>query len=258
MQRFHDQDLGVVTTLLCDGDGTLFPSEEPAFDASVTVTNRCLDVLGIPERFSADHLRRTTTGKNFRTTLTDIARTHGVLVDRPAFTADLERWVAEENRAVIDHLAQVLQPDPEVGRVLRSVAGRTRLALVTSSALRRADACLRSTGLADLFPVENRFSAQDSLVPPTSKPDPAVYAYAGRMLDVTEGSALAIEDAVPGAQSAVAAGFPTLGFLGYVPVDERAERAAQLRSAGVFGVVDSWREVEQLLVSTHAEAVQSA
>lgn len=37
LRRF---DAGAVTTVLCDADGNLFPSEEPAFDASVEVTNR--------------------------------------------------------------------------------------------------------------------------------------------------------------------------------------------------------------------------
>ena len=36
-----------VTHLLCDADGNLFPSEEPAFDASVEVTNAFLASLGI-------------------------------------------------------------------------------------------------------------------------------------------------------------------------------------------------------------------
>jgi hypothetical protein len=34
LRRF---DAGAVTTVLCDADGNLFPSEEPAFDASVEV-----------------------------------------------------------------------------------------------------------------------------------------------------------------------------------------------------------------------------
>src|SRR5206468_6511581 len=33
------------TILLCDADGNLFPSEEPAFEASAVVTNRYLERL---------------------------------------------------------------------------------------------------------------------------------------------------------------------------------------------------------------------
>ena len=48
-----DLDLTSVSTLLCDADGTLFASEEPAFDASVTVTNRALESFGAAERFTS-------------------------------------------------------------------------------------------------------------------------------------------------------------------------------------------------------------
>jgi hypothetical protein len=46
-------DIRAGTVLLCDADGTLFPSEEPAYAASAGVTNRLLagEQLGIsPEQ----------------------------------------------------------------------------------------------------------------------------------------------------------------------------------------------------------------
>ena len=42
--------------LLCDADGNLFPSEEPAFEASVQVTNAFLASLGSDRRYTADDL----------------------------------------------------------------------------------------------------------------------------------------------------------------------------------------------------------
>ena len=36
-----------VEAVLCDADGNLFPSEEPAFDASAEVTNAFLASLGV-------------------------------------------------------------------------------------------------------------------------------------------------------------------------------------------------------------------
>src|SRR3954470_14672369 len=90
--------------LLCDADGNLFPSEEPAFVASADVTNRFLAAAGIPQRFTAEELRLATTGKNFRTTAAELAASAGVQVD------DLDAWVAEEKGAVTAHLAQVLRP----------------------------------------------------------------------------------------------------------------------------------------------------
>src|SRR3954467_12631082 len=99
--------------LLCDGDGNLFPSEEPAFVASADVTNRYLAAQGIPRRFTAEELRLATTGKNLRTPARAPARQHGAEVP------DLEPWVAEEREVVTAHLRRALRPDPEVLAGLR-------------------------------------------------------------------------------------------------------------------------------------------
>jgi hypothetical protein len=71
-------DYSNVAVVLCDADGNLFPSEEPAFDASVEVTNRYLQSLGLPARYTAEELRLSTTGRNFRTTAVDLAVAWGV------------------------------------------------------------------------------------------------------------------------------------------------------------------------------------
>jgi beta-phosphoglucomutase-like phosphatase (HAD superfamily) len=250
---FPDLDLTSVTTLLCDADGTLFASEEPAFDASVAVTNRCLERFGTSERFTAQQLRLAVNGKSFRAAITDLARTHGVPVQSAAFAADLDGWVAEENEVVTRHLAEVLVPDASVSTPLRDLQQDFGLALVTSSALSRIDACLKATDLADLFPQSRRFSAQDSLPVPTSKPDPAVYQLTVRQLGLDPSSALAVEDAVAGAQSAVAAGLYTVGMLCFVPPAERAQRVDDLQRVGVNALVDSWDELAALLQQSRVD-----
>jgi beta-phosphoglucomutase-like phosphatase (HAD superfamily) len=233
-----------VTVLLCDADGSLFPSEEPAFVASTVVTNQFMAHHGRDVRFEPEQLRLATTGMNFRTTIVALARRHGVA---PIAAGELEDWVAAEKRAVSAHLGQVLAPDPEVVATLSALAERYLLAIVSSSALTRLDACVSATGLAGLFPPERRYSAEDSLPVPTSKPDPAVYRFAGAALGVDAGQAVAIEDAVPGAQSAVAAGFVTIGNLRFVPEAERAERERLLRAAGAGEVARSWPQIAALL-----------
>lgn len=230
--------------LLCDADGSLFPSEEPAFDASTVVTNRFMAERGSDVRFEPEQLRLATTGKNFRTTIVDLATRHRLSID----AAELEDWVAEEKRVVSAHLGQVLRPDAQVQETLEALAGRYRLVIVSSSALTRLDACLNATGLAELFPPELRFSAEDSLPVPASKPDPAVYRYAGEYLGVSTEQAIAIEDALPGVQSARAAGFVTLGLLRFVPESERPERERQLSEAGAATVVRDWSEIGALLL----------
>lgn len=238
-------DPAAVAVLLCDADGNLFPSEEPAFVASARVTNECLAELGVDRRFAPEELRLATTGKNFRSTIAMLAEEAGV---SGALTPEtLERWVAAEKAAVSAYLGEVLEPDPGVVEPLARLAERFGLAAVSSSALERLDACFEATGLAGLIPPEARYSAEDSLPVPTSKPDPAIYAFAGERLGVSGPRGLAIEDSLPGAQSAVAAGFPTVGNLMFVAGAERAEREDQLRAAGVVAVISSWADLEALL-----------
>ncbi|HEX8120782.1 MAG TPA: HAD family phosphatase [Solirubrobacteraceae bacterium] len=230
--------------LLCDADGCLFPSEEPAFVASAEITNRLLADLGVDRRFEPEELKAYAVGKNFRATALGLAAEHGATLDPD----DLERRVRDEKAAVIAHLSEVLEPDPDVIAPLTRLRERFGLAVVSSSALDRLAACLAATGLAELFPADVVFSAEDSLPVPTSKPDPAVYALAGDRMGVRGDEALAIEDSPSGARSAVAAGFPTVGNLLFVPEPERTEREAALRDAGVDGIVTSWHEVEELLL----------
>jgi beta-phosphoglucomutase-like phosphatase (HAD superfamily) len=228
--------------LLCDADGNLFPSEEPAFAASAEVTNRFLASLGVDRRFTAEELRRATTGMNFRTTARRLATEAG----HP--DTDVEPWVAEERRAVTAHLGAVLTPHPSTTAALEVLSAHLRPAAVSSSALTRLAACFTATGLDALIPPTVRFSAEDSLPVPTSKPDPAVYRYACTQLGVAPEAGLAVEDSVPGALSAVRAGCPTVGNVLFVPETERAERAAELTDAGVLVVVDSWQQLADLLL----------
>jgi beta-phosphoglucomutase-like phosphatase (HAD superfamily) len=231
-----------LTTLLCDADGNLFASEEPAFEASAEVTNRFLAELGDPRRFTPEELRLATTGMNFRST----ARRFAAEAARP--DVDVEPWVEEEKGAVTAHLGAVLRSHEGTTAALTELARHLTLAAVSSSALPRLAASFTATGLDELIPAERRFSAEDSLPTPTSKPDPAVYLHACRSLGIAPAQGLAVEDSVPGVRSAVAAGCPTVGNLLFVQPAERDARAADLRDAGALAVVDSWTQLAGLLV----------
>jgi HAD superfamily hydrolase (TIGR01509 family) len=242
---FGQVELGGVRALLLDADGNLFPSEEPAFAASVQVVNRLLATLGCERQFDADELRLASTGKNFRTIASELASSCG----KTLAPEDLERWVADEKTAVSRHLGVALTPDAAVLRALGELSARYQLAVVSSSALARLDVCFTATGLAELLPYGRRFSAEDSLPRPISKPDPAVYVEAAARLGISPDQGIAIEDSASGAISAVAAGFQTIGNLCFVKQSERAARIAELESAGAVAVVSSWRSIERMLLA---------
>ena len=150
---------------------------------------------------------------SYRAVLATLAREHGV---PPLAAEELERWVEAEKEAVTAHLREVLRPDPDVLGPLTALAEHHGLAAVSSSADARIAACFEVTGMAGWFPPERRFSAEDSLPVPTSKPDPAIYTYALHALGLEPAQAVAVEDSGTGATSAVAAGIPTIGNLQFV------------------------------------------
>ena len=262
-----------ITTLLLDADDNLFPSEAPAFDASAEVTTRFLARFGVTAPLSGDQLRKKAVGKNFRSTATDLAVLSGVpfektlaagrpdaqvasdadVADGRALTAEeLEQWVRREREQVTAHLAVTLKPDPNVLAPLQNLAPRFAMAAVSSSALARLKASFTAAGLDPLIPETLRFSAEDSLPVPTSKPDPAVYLHAGRALRVEGSHGLAVEDSVPGVTSAVAAGYYAVGNVMFVPGDERQSRTKELLDAGAIAVTDSWHALADSLAATAA------
>lgn len=62
------------------------------------------------------------------------------------------------------------------------------------------------------------------------------------------GQALAVEDSVPGARSAVAAGIRTVGNLTFVPPQERDARRWALVDAGVVSTMTAWDELAAMLI----------
>ena len=240
-----------VQYLLCDADGNLFPSEEPAFDASAEVTNAFLASVGIDRRYTPEELRQAATGMNFRATAAALAAQAGVA------DVDVEPWVVEERRAVTAHLGATLRPHEPTLAALTALGQQLELAAVSSSALSRLAACFSATGLDELIPPARRFSAEDSLPTPTSKPDPAVYRHACAALGIEPAQGLAVEDAVAGVRSAVGAGCPAVGNLLFVLPGERAARAEALLAAGALAVVESWQELADLVLPVLAGRPQS-
>jgi HAD superfamily hydrolase (TIGR01509 family) len=236
-------DLTGVTTLLCDADGTLFPSEDPAYDASAIVTQDFAAHYGLEGTFTAEELRRVGAGRNFRATARDLLTSAGGEVD----ATELGRWVHREKEDVTAHLQKTLATDDEVMSALADLEQRFELAIVTSSAERRVAVCCAVTGVDRFFAADALYSAEDSLPTPVSKPDPAIYLHALRSLRIPASSAVAIEDSANGTKSAVAAGIRTVGLVRFVDRSEQDRRATELLDAGAEAVFRSWPELVEAL-----------
>ena len=132
--------------------------------------------------------------------------------ERIAAVASEHGWAAP---ATFEHEFDVRQREA-FGTELRAVpfaesvvrAIRTTRAVVSNGT--RAEMTLKLThaGFLDAF-VPNLFSAAEVA---RSKPFPDVYLGAASTLGVPPQASIAIEDSIPGAQAAIAAGFTVLGF----------------------------------------------
>jgi HAD superfamily hydrolase (TIGR01509 family) len=161
---------------------------------------------------------------------------------------ELEHYASMEDDRVIAKLMQKLQPCEGANAVLERLQGQYHLAVVSSSALRRVRASLDKAGQAYFFDPKDVFSAADSLPVPTSKPDPAVYLHALKMMDKQASECIAVEDSRSGATSANRAGILTIGYTGACPTAEDAETLrGVLEKAGCKIVMKSWDEFPKIL-----------
>lgn len=145
--------------------------------------------------------------------------------------AAVRRLVARKRR-----LFRMLLRDHRVGvgaggaRLVRSLAGDTALAVVSSAARAEIESSLRQAGLRRLFRVI--VAAEDVR---RSKPHPEPYLTALRRLGLRgPGGCVALEDSPGGIAAARAAGLPVLGVA-------TSQSATALKRAGAFAVVPSLR-----------------
>ena len=157
--------------------------------------------------------------------------------------------MTRERQEVTAHLARTLRPDPGVIAALDRLQRQYALSVVSSSALERVQTCLSVCDLSSFFRRDRIFSAEDSLPVPRSKPAPDIYRHALAKLQIAPEHALAIEDSLPGVQSAVAAGIPVIGNVVFVSEGQREERARQLGDAGAVTVLDSWGQIADWLLA---------
>jgi len=188
-------------------------------------------------------------GQNFRGMLKG-------LQTRFSFTlpqAEEDSYVERELGKVIEKLNAKAEPCVGVMPELEKLSKEKKygLAVVSSSALSRVQASIKKTNMAHYFPSDHVFSAATSLPKPTSKPDPAVYLHACKVIGVEPGHCVAVEDSKSGATAAKRAGIPLIGYVGSYE-DEGLEHMAKIEKmlveeCGAVAVMRNWNEFEECL-----------
>jgi HAD superfamily hydrolase (TIGR01509 family) len=176
-----------LAAVLFDMDGLLVDTEPLWFETEVEVMGR----LGAP--WSREDQRQLLGGSMPRTVSYLLGK-----ATRPASPETVERWMSDGmlERAAAGRVAVM----PGARELLAEVAAAgLPYALVTSSLRPLAEAVLAATGLR--FPV---MVTGDDV--PVTKPDPAPYLLAAKLLDADPARCAALEDSPNGAASAAAAG----------------------------------------------------
>lgn len=229
-----------------DCDNTLVLSEELAFEACADIANEILAKRHITDRYTGEQLIQDFVGQNFRGMMISLQAKYKFEMPQEEF----EHYVKEEENQVIAKLQAKAQPCIGVNEELEKIhrEGKYRMAVVSSSALRRVQASIKKVGQDKFFDPSHVFSAATSLPKPTSKPDPAIYLFAMDKLGVKAEECVAVEDSKSGALSAIRAGIPVIAYVGSYHGDQkRAEMAKQLSDLGAKVVMKDWTEFQSCL-----------
>jgi len=240
-----------ITHLLFDCDNTLVLSEELAFEACAEVANRILAKNNIPDRYTGPALMTDFVGMNFRGMMVALQTKFGFHIEQDEF----ETYVKAEEDQVIATLEQKAQPCVGCNEALEQFAAQNKygMAVVSSSALRRVQASLKKVGQEKFFPADHVFSAATSLPKPTSKPDPAIYLHACKVLGKEPGECVAIEDSKSGTMSAFRAQIPVVGYVGsYEGAEKQEEMKKVLTEAGALVIMDHWSQFGDCLAKIEA------
>ncbi|WJL97244.1 HAD-IA family hydrolase [Microbacterium sp. ET2] len=233
-------DLTTYDGVLFDLDGVLTPTAEVHMHAWRTMFEELFAAWEVTPPYSdADYFAHLD-GKKRYDGVASLLRSRDVEVPwgepSDASTADTVCGIGNRKN---DVFAQVLRSEgiaPYPGSVALLdvlIAAEVPIAVVSSS--KNAEEVLAVAGIRDRFSVvmDGVIAERDHLA---SKPAPDVFAEAARMLGVDPARSAAVEDALSGVQSAVAAGY------GLVVGVDRGAGAEALRDAGAHVVVSDLAE----------------
>lgn len=225
-----------------DCDNTLVSTEEVAIEAVATVVNRVLADQQIDKEFDNVELLTLYFGKT-------AGQMIGKLEQEYKFSLSAEQRAAYalyEEDLVIELIRQKPIPCEGVKGVLRKLheSKKYKLAVVSSSPIRRIRAALEAADIAHHFEHDQVFSAKSSLPTPKSKPDPAIYRWAMEKNGVTADECVAFEDSRSGARSAIGAGITCIAYVGaYQSSALQDQVASTLRDEGCKMVMSHYDQL---------------
>jgi HAD superfamily hydrolase (TIGR01509 family) len=170
---------------------------------------------------------------------------------------ELESFVLREEDQVIGKLNAALKPCVGVDAELEKLqaGGKYKMAVVSSSALRRVKASIVKVNQTRFFLDSDVFSAATSLPKPTSKPNPAIYIFAMEKLGVKPEECVAIEDSKSGTGAGVAANIKVVGYVGSYEPEKQDEMRKVLSDAGANPIMSDWSEFPAMLAEIEAGKV---
>jgi mannitol-1-/sugar-/sorbitol-6-phosphatase len=193
---------GAPEAFLFDLDGTLVDSERENVESVVLAARRHGVELTEEERLFI-------VGHSWNEIYAMISRNHGLTLPMRELIAQ----AVEEKRAIL--AASGHRALPGAVALVRRLAGRAKLALVTGASRHEALDALAGIGVLDLF--QAIVAAEDYS---RGKPAPEPYQRGLALLGAAPARTLVVEDATPGIQSARAAGLRVVAvragnFVGY-------------------------------------------
>lgn len=182
--------------VIFDCDGVLVDSEIIAARTEAVT----LQAAGVP--IEAEEIMERYSGMTFKNILLEVEREHGV---------PLSASLIEKNERLVDEkLKRELRAIPGAAEAALKVT--TKRCICSNSSPERLEMMLGLTGLTPIF--GDRVYSSKGIEGVREKPAPDIFLHALKVMDVSAGNAIVIEDSTHGVHGAVAAGIRVIGFTG--------------------------------------------
>lgn len=208
-----------------------------------------LEKHGLEKRYTTEELLEDFVGHNFRGMLKGLQTKNNFTMS----DAELEDYVQRELGAVTRKLSEKATECEGVTEALNKLKEQGYpLSVVSTSAKSRVVASIEKVKIDHFFPNEHVFSAATSLDPPSSKPDPAIYIHACKVLGVKPEECVTVEDSKSGATAAMRAGIPCVAYVGIYGEEEGEKKMKEMaelltEQTKCVAVMYKWSEFQDIL-----------